>query len=364
MKRLITTITLTILLTFISTVNGQTIEQKLAIVQNDGTVSGTFSIELQVKGTGLSSANTLGSATVDINYNNTNLSYVGAVWSFGATEGYITTANDNTTSVRVGVLGFLVSSSTGGIDIQNGVYGTWVRLNFTINNTGGTPGLLIQPASNEVGLFSNHSNDPTGTIGNQTLSAPEVDDAPLPVELSSFTGKQEGDKVSLVWQTKTEVDNYGFDVERKVGKKQWEKIGFVAGNGNSNSPKDYSYADKKLKGGTKFSYRLKQIDTDGEIEYSKEVEVEVVPTKFELYQNYPNPFNPSTTISFALPQAGKVTLKIYNTLGEEVATLADGYMEAGIQTVNFNAGELSSGLYIYRLNTREATFTKKMLLLK
>ena len=86
--------------------------------------------------------------------------------------------------------------------------------------------------------------------------------------------------------------------------------------------------------------------------------------KFELYQNYPNPFNPSTTISFAVPKSGNVTLKIYNTLGEEVATLADGYMEAGIHTMNFNADQLSSGLYIYRLNSKEATFTKKMLFLK
>jgi len=83
-----------------------------------------------------------------------------------------------------------------------------------------------------------------------------------------------------------------------------------------------------------------------------------------LYQNYPNPFNPSTTISFAVPKSGNVTLKIYNTLGEEVATLADGYMEAGIHTMNFNADQLSSGLYIYRLNSKEATFTKKMLFLK
>ena len=86
--------------------------------------------------------------------------------------------------------------------------------------------------------------------------------------------------------------------------------------------------------------------------------------KLELYQNYPNPFNPSTTINFAVPKSGNITLKIYNTLGEEVVTLADGYMEAGIHTMNFNADQLSSGLYIYRLNSKEATFTKKMLFLK
>ena len=172
----------------------------------------------------------------------------------------------------------------------------------------------------------------------------------------------------LSWQTKTEVNNYGFEVERslstKGGEMGWKKLGFVEGSGNSNSPKDYNYVDKKPMGGSKFSYRLKQIDTDGKIEYSNVVEIEVKPMKFELYQNYPNPFNPSTTISFAVPKSGNVTLKIYNTLGEEVVTLADGYMEAGIQTVNFNAKDLSSGLYIYRLTAGETTLTKKMLFLK
>jgi len=365
MKKTITTAVFTVLLIAgISTVYSQTVDQNLAIVQNDGTVSGTFGIELQVKGTSLGPNNTLGSATVDINYDNANLSYVGATWSYGAAEGYITTATDNTTFIRLGVFGLLVTSGTGGIDILNGVYTTWVRLDFTIDNTGGTPGLLIQPGSNEIGIFSNHSNDPTGTISNQTLTAPSVDDAPLPVELSTFTGKQEGDKVSLSWQTKTEVDNYGFEVERKVNGKEWLKIGFVAGNGNTNSPKDYSYVDKKPTGGSKFSYRLKQMDTDGKYEYTEAVEVEVKPTKFELYQNYPNPFNPSTTISFALPEAGNVTLKVYNTLGEEEAILKEGQMEAGIHEIKFNAEELSSGLYIYRLSTGKTTITKKMLFLK
>ena len=228
----------------------------------------------------------------------------------------------------------------------------------------------INPASTGVGVMTStnmyiaNNRSSSSTIGFEDI----LGGTPLPVELSTFTAKQDGGKVMLSWQTKTEVNNYGFEVERslstKGGEMGWKKLGFVEGSGNSNSPKDYNYVDKKLMGGSKFSYRLKQIDTDGKFEYSNVVEIEVKPTKFELYQNYPNPFNPSTTISFAVPKSGNVTLKIYNTLGEEVATLADGYMEAGIHTMNFNADQLSSGLYIYRLNSKEATFTKKMLFLK
>ncbi|MDZ7623648.1 MAG: hypothetical protein U5J96_04260 [Ignavibacteriaceae bacterium] len=116
---------------------------------------------------------------------------------------------------------------------------------------------------------------------------------PLPVELSSFTAVFSDGTVQLKWITETEVNNYGFDIERKVEKQEWTQIGFLAGYGNSNSPKTYSFTDNNLIGGSKFQYRLKQIDTDGQYKYSETIEVEISPGNFTLYQNYPNPFNPS-----------------------------------------------------------------------
>jgi len=197
-----------------------------------------------------------------------------------------------------------------------------------------------------------------GTLGNPFSVA-----SPLPVELTSFTADVTNNQVNLKWQTATEVNNYGFDIERKTSD-TWQKLGFVEGNGNSNSPKEYSYTDKSPIGGSKFQYRLKQIDNDGQFEYSEVVEVELVPTEFALYQNYPNPFNPVTTIRYQLPKESKVVIKIYNILGAEVMELLNEKKEAGVYEAEFNADNLSSGAYIYRIIVESFMDTKKMILLK
>jgi hypothetical protein len=115
----------------------------------------------------------------------------------------------------------------------------------------------------------------------------------------------------------------------------------------------------------KYSYRLKQIDLDGSSEFSKIVNVEVTNlTEYNLSQNYPNPFNPSTTINFTLPEASNVTLKIFNTLGEEVSVLVNRIMEAGTHNFNFEASQLHSGIYFYRLEAGTFNQVRKMTLLK
>ncbi len=192
---------------------------------------------------------------------------------------------------------------------------------------------------------------------------------PLPVELASFVVSISQSNVKLNWQTATEVNNYGFEVERSsVNGNQssvnWEKVGFVNGHGNSNSVKQYSYIDNTITNGS-YSYRLKQIDNTGNYEYSKVVEVSLMkPMEFSLGQNYPNPFNPSTAIKFSLPMDSKVVLDVYNTIGQKVSELVNAQMSAGNHEVNFNASELSSGIYIYRLTTGKFTSTKKMILMK
>lgn len=202
-----------------------------------------------------------------------------------------------------------------------------------------------------------------------TTAVLEEIENPLPVELSSFSASVIGSTVKLNWKTQTEVNNYGFNVERKAGSRlseegNFEKIGFLQGNGNSNSPKYYSFEDDNLSAG-KYSYRLKQIDTDGQFEYSKVIEVELgAPMKYELTQNYPNPFNPTTTINFSLPESGNVKLILYNTLGQEVRVIVNEYKESGTHIINFDASGLNSGVYIYKLTTGNFSAIKKMVVIK
>ena len=192
----------------------------------------------------------------------------------------------------------------------------------------------------------------------------------LPVELTSFSASvANGSTVNLSWKTATEVNNYGFDVERSSGNSNWQKIGFVAGSGNSNSPKDYSFTDNPS-GGTSFSYRLKQIDVGGSFKYYDPVTVNLTLSgKPKLLQNSPNPFNPSTTIKFYTPNTSDVTIKIYDMLGREVTTLINQQTTAGYHVVYWNGkdsrGEnVASGIYLYRLTAGNFSETKKMNLLK
>jgi len=192
----------------------------------------------------------------------------------------------------------------------------------------------------------------------------------LPVELITFTVTATSDNVKLNWTTATEVNNYGFDIERLVPQfsnntTEWEKIGFVEGHGNSNSTKEYSFVDESVFPGL-YQYRLKQIDTDGSFEYSEIIEVQfgVVPTKYVLEQNYPNPFNPSTVISYSIPTASNVSVKVFDVLGNLITTLVNQNQEAGNYKIYFNAGELSNGIYFYKIQAGSFIDIKKMLLLK
>ena len=211
----------------------------------------------------------------------------------------------------------------------------------------------------------------------QTIYVPAIEtselDVPLegivPVELISFNAKIRNTDVLLNWNTATEVNNFGFEIERKLMKEEFsnntfQKIGFIPGSGNSNSPKEYSFIDKKIEPG-KYLYRLKQIDNDGVFEYSPEVLVSVeVPLDYMLQQNFPNPFNPSTKITFSIPEAGLVKLTVYNLLGQQIQSLVEEQRQPGTYTELFNASELNSGVYFYELRVNNFIITKKMQLLK
>ncbi len=212
----------------------------------------------------------------------------------------------------------------------------------------------------------------------------------VPVELTNFSGSIENYFVILNWKTASEKNNFGFEIEESINNFQnaannWEVVGFVKGNGTTLEDQEYSFSKKIGDYNSQISnseysikFRLKQIDFDGSVSYSNEIPINFSPQKnqpenFELFQNYPNPFNPSTVISYQLPASGNVSLKIYDVLGNEVATLINEEKQPGNYnyrltilpngTVGLNY-QFQSGVYFYELKVGNFTAVKKFILLK
>ncbi|MEJ2196788.1 MAG: T9SS type A sorting domain-containing protein, partial [Ignavibacteriaceae bacterium] len=302
-----------------------------------------------------------------------------------------------------------------GLLVRNAATGNWASNMYTVNSSGGTrPIALLNEIENKIYVIYHPVGDGDIVYKSSSLSnisfpssATVIDDSdnyqdltstkqsftnellflynrdhsdvggpswwhgtklelpPFPVELSLFNADLLEDKVLLNWRTETEVNNFGFYIERSSDNSDWLALGFVEGYGNSNSPKQYSFTDHDIKLSGKYYYRLKQIDNDGTYEYFDVVTVEVgVLNNIYLAQNYPNPFNPETRIEFTLPEKQLVSLRIYNTLGELKKELINEEREAGSYTVNFDASNLPSGVYIYSLQTSSFTANRKMTLLK
>ncbi len=240
---------------------------------------------------------------------------------------------------------------------------------YTVSNTSGYFGLTWLTG---VGGTVVTSFEPaTPWVSSQATGTLEViTDTPLPVQLASFIGNVENKRnVTLNWKTEFENNNSGFEIERKLIDGTWSKIGFISGNGTTNTPVSYKFSDLKLNTG-KYNYRLKQIDNNGNYEYfNLNAEIEVgIPDKFNLSQNYPNPFNPTTKIDFDLPLDSRVSIILYDISGREVKTLVNDQRTAGYYTIQFNSAGLSSGTYFYRIMTKSSgadfIMAKKMVLLK
>lgn len=245
---------------------------------------------------------------------------------------------------------------------------------WTLSNYGSTSASIIGSITNDSlvvssgsigGHFVLYYSDNMGVLCHKHVY---VED-PLPVELVSFTSDVSGRDVTLNWTTSKETNNSGFEIQRAFGKGQFVRISFVEGIGTSSTANLYSYIDKGLSSGN-YSYRLKQSDFNGNFEFfnlSDEVVIGI-PGKFDLSQNYPNPFNPSTKIKFDVPVDSRVSINLFDMSGREVASLVNEVKAAGYYTLEFNASELPSGIYFYRIiannNKSSFTATKKMTLIK
>lgn len=265
----------------------------------------------------------------------------------------------------------------------------WDGSNWSALGSGIDGGLVFSIATSSNDVYVGGSFTTAGGKPSSRYARWNDQGGTVPVELTSFTAKLRGNVVELLWTTATESNNFGFEIERMVidstlllNKKNnpshsvdqpWEKIAFVQGHGTTSEPHSYSYEDDVQSlihiTARTLKYRLKQIDFDGKFEYYKPVEVKIgeVPNNIVLGQNYPNPFNPETTIDFVIPTDGFTTLKVYNMLGQEIQTLINGNLTAGvIYKVKFNGNSLPSGIYFYILRSGDPVKTKKkrMLLIK
>jgi hypothetical protein len=230
-----------------------------------------------------------------------------------------------------------------------------------LNRWGDYTQMVVDP--NGINFWYVNQYQPTNGSFNWRTRIANIDYT-VPVELVSFTASSKKDEVELNWRTATETNNQGFAVERMNLEGNFEEVGFVAGFGTTTEPKSYSFIDSKLDAAS-YTYRLKQLDFDGSYEYMNEVNVDVeIPFQYSLEQNYPNPFNPSTTIKYSLAEDGFVKLAVYNLLGEKVATVVNALQKADRYEVNFDASDLSSGVYVYRMETGNFISAKKLMLLK
>ena len=272
--------------------------------------------------------------------------------------------------------------------------GTWVSSTFQIKRKDGLPtdpstySTIGQVSSSVTTFIDNNvqenqiytyqiSSNPVWEGGLSNEATAYIADGYVPVELVSFTAMQLNSKIILSWQTATEINNSGFEIQkRKTGPENQNsdfiKIAFVTGYGSSTEKQVYSFTDDEGEAGN-FEYRLKQIDYDGSFEYSNIVEVTIdAPKEFTFEQNYPNPFNPTTKIKYSIPSVTlrqaqsdiKVILKVYDVLGNEIATLVNEVKQPGVYEVEFNATAFPSGIYFYRLKAGSFVETKKMILLR
>ncbi|MBK7446832.1 MAG: T9SS type A sorting domain-containing protein [Ignavibacteria bacterium] len=229
------------------------------------------------------------------------------------------------------------------------------------SNTGSAWRLALANPFTKIFAYVGTTNTDISTQGTYVVDF----NTALPVELASFTATTNRNAVSLNWSTATETNNAGFDVERKAATAtEWTKVGNVAGNGTTSEVRNYTFTDRANTG--TYNYRLKQLDVNGNFEYfnlSNEIEVGV-PNSFDMSQNYPNPFNPSTKINYDLPVDGNVSIVLYDLTGRQVASIVNEVKTAGYYTVSFNASNLASGMYFYRISASNFVSTKKMVLVK
>jgi photosystem II stability/assembly factor-like uncharacterized protein len=247
----------------------------------------------------------------------------------------------------------------------------WLIIGFAryyiTNNFGNNWSEFTENVPTGIVSFSAPTNNLGFFVGNLGLILRYDDTTYVPVELISFSGFYENEKIILNWKTASEINNRGFEIERSIEKTDWEIIGFIEGNGTTAEINNYIFTDNLFENNSQYLfYRLKQLDFDGSFDYSKVVEVEVGKQhEFYLSQNYPNPFNPETNIDYNISVETLVNISLYDITGRKIKELVNEKKQPGYYTLELKGGELSSGIYFYRLTTNSGyTTVKKLTIIK
>ena len=210
----------------------------------------------------------------------------------------------------------------------------------------------------------------TGTVPNSIYGYGKlnvnraIDESALPVELTTFSALQHKSYIKLLWKTATEKNNYGFNIEVKSKDSEWRLLGFIRGNGNSYAPKNYSYEDYNIYNNSEIFYRLKQIDNDGSYIYSEVISVSQLPKSFSISESYPNPANNETELLISVIQDALFSLKIFNVLGKEVYRINDILFSTGTNHFKINLNSLASGVYYYKIESKNISAIKKLIIMK
>ncbi len=337
----------------------QTCDLRFVVELNNGT---NFDVKIQIQG---SVQFGLGTSNIVINFNNSDLGSPSLLTAHNFSGGYYQVMTVTNPQAGVASINIELNNTNNGT-VVNTSWSDAATIRFNTLNAGGSSDLSFRTTSPATVIFD---DDETTIIGQGNWIP--LNTTPLPVELVLFTANVMADNVILNWKTETEINNYGFEIQRassnagsELPYTDWERIDFIEGYGNSNSQKTYSYTDKNVKYG-RYAYRLKQIDIDGSFAYSFEVEVEVgQPAGYALHQNYPNPFNPATTLSYTLPVSDFVSIKVFDAIGNLIQTLVSEKQDAGYYEITFDGSGLSSGVYLCKMETTGYTRGIKLLLLK
>ncbi len=320
------------------------------------------------------------SSNSGLDFNNSNPANASSGWTDLTNGNYLNATISKTN--QGGVWKILIN--------YNGAPGSWadcvdwpasntlkiVRISMPIYNTSAPSGVSWDALCNSTSAYvMNSGNNQEGnercSMSVFNFTAPDGGFG-LPVELVSFTAALRNEAVCLRWKTATEVNNYGFEIQRKFRSAEaWQRLDFVPGGGTVNDPRSYEYFDRPAdllrENGRleRIDYRLRQIDRDGRSEFSNTVSVSVVlPSEAELDQNFPNPFQGGTTVSYRLPADRYCRVLLYDAFGRMIRILSEGFRDKGFHAVAMKRGELPPGTYFYTLETGGDRLVRSMTIIQ